>query len=189
MRLFWAVELAGDVTAAIDAATAPLRRRWPELRWTDPRGWHLTVAFIGEVDADMVGPLGDAVAAALRPIPAPSSVCLPDRAGTPRGRRGIVWLEVEDPHGGLAAVAEAVRDACAEAGAPAEARRPFRAHLTLARIPRRSVPSPARLAGTVAAAYRGPTVSLTAEEVVLLSSRRGPHGAAYTPQRRVGLQP
>ncbi|MBW3603286.1 MAG: RNA 2',3'-cyclic phosphodiesterase, partial [Actinobacteria bacterium] len=69
-RRFAAVEVPGPVRAAVDDALAPLRRRWPDLRWSDPAGWHLTVAFLGALPAARV-------AAARLALGAAAAVCPP----------------------------------------------------------------------------------------------------------------
>ncbi|NEC36497.1 2'-5' RNA ligase family protein, partial [Streptomyces rubrogriseus] len=56
MRLFAAVLPPEDVTAALAAEVAVLRGLpgADGLRWTGRPGWHLTLAFYGEVDDDVV---------------------------------------------------------------------------------------------------------------------------------------
>jgi 2'-5' RNA ligase len=66
MRLFVAVTPPPFALDEMDAVVAPLRPSWPQLRWTLRPLWHLTLAFLGEVDetaADDLGQhLGDAAA-------------------------------------------------------------------------------------------------------------------------------
>ncbi len=49
MRLFVALGPPSDALAALEAALAPLRPAWPDLRWTSRDHWHVTLAFLGEV--------------------------------------------------------------------------------------------------------------------------------------------
>jgi RNA 2',3'-cyclic 3'-phosphodiesterase len=49
MRLFIAVLPPQDALAELEAAVAPLRSSWPDLRWAGQDRWHLTLAFLGEV--------------------------------------------------------------------------------------------------------------------------------------------
>ena len=176
MRCFVALPVPAAVATMIQPAAGALRDRWPGLRWTDPLGWHLTLAFLGEVDDETAVAVCDAVAAAVADVP-PVEVHLPTSADTAPGSRGIVWLAVASPS--LAALAERVRDACDAAGAPPDRDRPFRGHLTLCRVPRRSAADPAGLARTVAAAYDGPPLSWTADRVEVLRSDRPATGARY----------
>jgi RNA 2',3'-cyclic 3'-phosphodiesterase len=137
MRLFVAVPVPSTTRAAVHAALAPLRAAHPGVRWTDPDGWHLTLAFIGELPAP--GPVLDAVG----PVAAwhrPATLALGDP-----GRFGdrVLWLAVHDePAGALVDLAADVGAGLVDAGVlPADdpaVSRPLQAHLTLAR--RRSAP-------------------------------------------------
>ncbi|WP_370325996.1 RNA 2',3'-cyclic phosphodiesterase [Euzebya sp.] len=185
MRLFWAIGVPERVRVDVEVAVAPLRERWPDLRWTDPATWHLTLAFLGEVDDGLVdsvvGSVRDAVAGS-----APVEVRLQAAAGTPGGRAGIVWLPVAHTPA-LDDLAGTVRAACRPL-APADESRPFRGHLTLARIPR-SVPGTGPLTRAVATAYAGPDVAWTADSVTLTASRTRPGGAAHQDVAEVHLTP
>ena len=50
MRLFVAIALPPEAASELDEVVAPLRPAWPDLRWTGRDAWHLTLAFLGEVD-------------------------------------------------------------------------------------------------------------------------------------------
>jgi RNA 2',3'-cyclic 3'-phosphodiesterase len=50
MRLFVALSPPAAALAELDQAAAPLRASWPELRWVGVDLWHVTLAFLGEVD-------------------------------------------------------------------------------------------------------------------------------------------
>src|ERR1700733_6042803 len=66
MRLFVAVTPPPAALDEMDAVVAPLRPSWPQLRWTLRPTWHLTLAFLGEVDEaaaeDLAQRLGEAAA-------------------------------------------------------------------------------------------------------------------------------
>ena len=51
MRLFVAVVPPDAALAELEDAVAPLREAAPELRWTGAASWHLTLAFLGEVQS------------------------------------------------------------------------------------------------------------------------------------------
>ncbi len=84
MRLFVAVAVPVPAADELDDAVAPLRRSWPALRWTGRDAWHVTLAFLGEVN--------DTVSARLMPRlerAAARHPCLPvslDGAGRLPGR-------------------------------------------------------------------------------------------------------
>jgi 2'-5' RNA ligase len=50
LRLFVAIAPPAGVLDALDARAAPLRTARGDLRWTSREAWHVTLAFLGEVD-------------------------------------------------------------------------------------------------------------------------------------------
>ena len=60
LRLFVAVEIPDRVKRAVDAAATPLQRRASDAKWTSPAQWHLTLAFLGEVDESRLAVIASA---------------------------------------------------------------------------------------------------------------------------------
>ncbi len=135
MRLFVALPLPAEVRAALAEATAGLRRSEDGLRWTRPEGWHLTVAFLGEVDDHRADEVTAVVTeAAVAHAPVELSLGEAGRFG-----RRVLWAGVDDaPPGAVAALGADVQAALAAAELPV-ARRGVHAHLTLARAGRSAV--------------------------------------------------
>ena len=52
-----AIGLPREAASELDEVVAPLRPAWPELRWTGRDAWHLTLAFLGEVDEAIIARL------------------------------------------------------------------------------------------------------------------------------------
>src|SRR6201993_2147363 len=50
MRLFVAIAPPPTVLDELDALVEPLRARRFDLRWTNREAWHVTLAFLGQVD-------------------------------------------------------------------------------------------------------------------------------------------
>ena len=149
MRLFVAIVPPPAVTAELDASTAPLRPAWPELRWTGPEAWHITLAFLGEVREEVVPELSTRLERAARrhraqPLAVRGGGAFPS---PPRAR--VVWAGLDADRPALAALAASVAAGARRAGAPSpDEDRRFRAHITLARLPRaRRRPSAHRRAG------------------------------------------
>jgi RNA 2',3'-cyclic 3'-phosphodiesterase len=117
-RLFVAVWPPDDVLDAVEALHRPVDGGG---RWTRRDQWHVTLRFLGAADADEVARALASVA-----VPAPTAVVGPEVAVL---GEGIVHL----PVAGLGDPARAVVAATAGLGRPPD-RRPFRGHLTLARI-------------------------------------------------------
>jgi 2'-5' RNA ligase len=181
-RCFVAVPAPADLRAALEKLVAAWRREpdVPDLRWTDPDGWHVTLAFLGQTDADAVPDLTSRLAAA-------ASVLAPFRAATselgafPRpGAAQSVWLGIEDREGRLGDLAAAVQAAVLDP----EARRPLRAHLTLGRSrDRRGEPL-----GTWLAGRSVPRAEIPVTDAILYRSHLGTGPARYEELARAPLR-
>jgi RNA 2',3'-cyclic 3'-phosphodiesterase len=110
------------------SATAAARSAYPQLRWTRPDQWHLTLAFLGEVGdaarADLTARLGRTAARHQ-----PMRLAL---HGAGRFGDRVLWTRVTGDVVALRGLAASVRAAARRAGVDVE-ERPYRAHLTLAR--------------------------------------------------------
>ncbi|WP_433263845.1 2'-5' RNA ligase family protein [Actinosynnema sp. CS-041913] len=100
------------MVAELAEALRPLRAEYPDLKWSTPSRWHVTLCFHGD-DAEPAGRLD-----ALRGLPSPTVRLV--GGGT---FSGVLWIGVDGP---LRPLAEA-------AGAGAD----WRPHLTVARSRRR----------------------------------------------------
>jgi RNA 2',3'-cyclic 3'-phosphodiesterase len=128
-RLFVALPVPPDVRRGLARVQERLRGAADDLRFTRPEGWHVTLAFLGDVAGeriDEVGRVVDEVVAGHGPIPL--TLAHPGRFGTK-----VLWVAVEDaPAGTVAALGERLQVAIAAAGLPVQ-EQPVRPHLTLAR--------------------------------------------------------
>jgi limonene-1,2-epoxide hydrolase len=92
----------------------------------------------------------------------------------------VLAARIEDPSDGVAALQAALSRELSSGGWYAPESRPFRGHVTVARVPRgtraRAVELPAL-----------PEVRFVSDEVTLYRSRLAPSGARYEPQRTVEL--
>jgi 2'-5' RNA ligase len=150
----------------------------PQFRWTPTGNLHLTVRFIGNVDRALVEAIAVRLAAR---SPRAFDLELGDPGTFGHGRHvRVVWQGLHDGAEAVAALAAQVEAECATAGLVAE-KRPFQAHLTLARARPRdgallsTLPEPPRLS-----AWR-------ASELVLYASRLSRMGATYESLRTVKL--
>lgn len=130
-RVFVALVVPDVVAAPLAAALASVRDRHPELTWTRPDGWHLTVAFVGSVPVAELDGVRGTVARALAAAPVGRTSLTVATAGRFGGR--VLWLGVDDdPPGAVARLGGCLQAALADAGLPVE-RREVRPHVTLAR--------------------------------------------------------
>ena len=111
-------------------ALEPISSTAPDLRWTPQGRWHITLAFLGEVDPDRVPQLVEDLQSVAATHPPLKGIHLAG-AGT---FRGSLWLGVQptERHSPADRLARAVQRAMREAGILVE-RRPWRAHMTVAR--------------------------------------------------------
>ena len=186
-RLFIAIELEEPLRSALARLQEALRERLgPGLRWVRPDSIHLTLKFLGGVEAGRVDEVGAAMGAAMRET-APFNVGLSEVGGFPSVRRArVVWAGVNGDLEALQALQQAIETEVGPLGFPAEERE-FHPHLTVARV--RSAPialSPA----DVASAAQGIDLSLArqrVEGVALIRSDLRPDGAHYEAVARASL--
>lgn len=132
-RTFLALELPDAVRNALRRRIERLARMIPEVRWVDPAGLHVTLAFLGELDDAQLEAATESAATAAG-IHAPFSLRLAGLGtfGSARSPR-VVWVGLAGEKTQLLALQTAVADELAAHGFPRE-ERPFSPHLTLARI-------------------------------------------------------
>jgi len=132
VRLFLAINLDPDVRRAIVDAAAPLRAIAPDLAWVREPQLHLTVKFLGEQPDDLAAPLADA----LRGVGERNRAIGAEVGGIgafPNFRRPrVVWIGVT-PEPKLELLHHDVESTCETLGIPIDGK-PFRPHLTLARV-------------------------------------------------------
>ncbi len=120
MRLFAAVVPPAAVIEDLVAAVDPVRATHPGLQWVPSARWHLTLAFYGEVPESTLPRVRRRLDRATRDAP---SLSLSLR-GAGRFRRQVVWIGVTGDVEPLVALAARL----------AADSRPYRPHLTVARV-------------------------------------------------------
>ncbi|MFE5191309.1 RNA 2',3'-cyclic phosphodiesterase [Streptomyces sp. NPDC056628] len=132
MRLFAAVLPPDDVVRELDTEVAALRSLpgADRLRWTARSGWHLTLAFFGEVDDDLLAGLTGRLERAAHRT-APFRLAL--RGGGQFGHGRALWTGVRGEVPELRVLAGRCEAAAEKAGVPMGEHRRYKAHLTLAR--------------------------------------------------------
>ncbi len=192
MRLFVAVEI--DEPARIAAAEAverlraDLSRRGVHLdaRWVPADNLHITLWFIGEVDEVRAAAI---VSALQRPFPyEPFELRLSGLgAFPPSGKPRVFWLGVSAGQEGLGALYTETGSRLRPLGFEAE-RRPYSAHVTIARVkdaPRGSGAIVREVLATTPAEAGSTIVSA----VTLFRSRVTSRGSTYEPVARVPFHP
>lgn len=176
MRLFLALELPPATAEALHAAIAPLRGLQPELAWAPVHKLHLTLKFLGEGDDARQSSLVqvvDRVAERYRPF----DLAVGSVGAFPNFRRPrVVWMGV-DAEARLELLHHDVEIAAADVGYELEGR-PFRPHITLARV---REPMSADRARAFARVARGISYSSSpcVDQLTLFDSATGGSGAPY----------
>ncbi len=134
MRLFVAIAPPPAVLNELDTLAGPLRESRPDLRWTHIQAWHVTLAFLGQVDEAAVTRLLPRLERAARRHQRFRLAFCGAGAFPSAGRANVLWSGLSGDRGALARLAESVTAGASRAGAPPPDKgRRFQPHLTLAR--------------------------------------------------------
>jgi len=178
IRAFLAVESSAEILAAVERFQEKLKREISgSVSWTRPQSNHLTLKFFGNIDLTDVGNISVATekhTAATSPL-----LLKIEKMGVfPDLRRPrVLWVGTAGDVEKLTALQKKLDAEFALIGFPAE-ERPFRAHLTLARI------KDARTTAGIEEAMKKhadfAAGEFEAAELILFQSRLTPQGAIYT---------
>jgi 2'-5' RNA ligase len=188
LRLFIAVTIPEEVKAKMEAAQAELRHVLPErgVRWARREQFHLTLRFLGDVDAPRVETLGDYLRAACQgfsplQLRAKGVGFFPDQR-FPR----VAWVGVNDQADQLPRLHQAVEAASQNFTAEAPGER-FTGHVTLARIKGIRRPEAEALGQVAAGMAERLFGQWTTYKVELMRSELSPKGARHTPLATIAL--
>jgi 2'-5' RNA ligase len=184
MRLFVAIDLDPEIRERVARFSESVRNLAPDVRWTPPESWHITLKFIGEVGNDV----SERVKEQLEKVnAAPANIGFRGTGffPTPRAAR-VFWAGVQ-ADSSLIAVAEGVDRVLGAIGIPFE-ERGFTPHLTLARSgsgrPGRDKQDRAnkftRLQERLEKMPEADFGTMTAREFILYQSKTSPKGSVYT---------
>ncbi len=178
MRLFFGVPIAAAASAQLEALCARLQtqRGW---HWLAERNWHITLAFMGETDGNVVAPLcelGETVAAN-------NSACkitLEQLQWWPSLSKPRLLAAVADMPGELAPLRKMLAQGLRELGVSFDGK-PLRPHVTLMRLERGVTPLSFDLPGG--------SVDVDVEALALYSSERIRGDTYYRPLWQRELAP
>jgi RNA 2',3'-cyclic 3'-phosphodiesterase len=165
MRLFVALDVPGAAVRHLERAVAEVRERHREPRWVPSDRWHVTLAFLGEVEEPQLDALSDRLERAARRHQHLSL----SFAGAGRFGNRVLWVGLRGDATLLGRLAASVAAGARKAGVPVDDR-PHRPHMTLARG--RTTSLDLRPAVTALTDYEG--TPWRAESFSLVRSRLGP---------------
>ena len=181
LRLFTAVVPPAELVDELDRFLEPRRVAEPTLRWTSPDTWHLTTAFMADVEPWRLEQLGEAFASAAERTPPFRLTLGGGGVFGPPDAAAILWLGVRSGAHELGELAVRCRNGAEHAGASTDGAR-FVPHLTLARMSRRH---DARRLLQVLEVFEHPGWEVT--ELVCVESNLRDAGARHTVIERFPL--
>lgn len=188
MRAFFAIDLPVEVKKQIAEARDGLKhylknefRRRKPLRWVEPENLHITLQFMAQLGEDDSDKLGQAVRTQLSGLKS-FYLNMGPLEWFPSSYRPRVLSLKADPHEILAELSHVLGKEIEVLGYAIEDR-PFRAHLTLARVDGLRDVDP-----LVLASFAWPVLpAMAVNEVVLFRSESHSGGSIYTPLARIKL--
>ena len=186
LRVFLAVELSSDLCRKVAEFQQQLRGNLPEVNWVRPESIHLTLKFLGYVDAAMV----EQLLPAMEPVgrnQAPLSLEIQGLGVFPHIRRPrILWIGCAGDIPSLLKLVSRIEGALVPLGFPLE-EKPYHPHLTLARIKHGNSKVGSVL--TYSGLLEQPQTlgALRIERITLFRSDVSSFGAEYTPLWRVAM--
>jgi len=199
VRTFIAIALPEEVQEYLGRWQERLKAAGANVKWTRPEQIHLTLAFLGNVPAEEL----DALAEAVRGAVAGFGPLRLRATGTgqfpPGGRPRVLWVGVRAEAGDLMGLQQALARAAAPF-AEKQDRRAYHPHLTLGRVRtgrrgrrgRGDRSGPGNLAALGRAVAEGAGEdgpAFDVDEVIVFQSDLGPQGPTYTPLACPALGP
>lgn len=182
IRTFIAIELNDVLHHALAQTQAQLQRdpAARAIRWVAPANIHLTLKFLGDVDAVHLPALERALARVCNEF-VPFTLTIGGAGAFPNTRRpNVIWVGARGQVDIATRLAEQIDAACATLGFAREART-FTPHLTLGRVKRDASPSERqRIGALIESAHIGDLGELRVERVAVMKSDLTPEGSVYT---------
>ena len=182
-RTFVALELSEAVIGALSEVRYALPSKLGKFNWVAPENLHVTMKFLGDLEAPALRGACEAATQAAAGQPAfafdvPSVQAIP-----PRGPLRMIWATPSDEQMHIAGLFGRLESALVERGFAPEGR-PFVPHITLARVRFTSQAGAIRQA---VQSIAGPFGQVQATHLTVFTSELTPQGPIYTPAVRAAL--
>lgn len=184
MRTFVAIEISEKARRALAKAIDDLKGDLGKLAWVKPGNLHLTLKFLGEIDPNDVMAIDSALKTVAKET-TPFGYEIEGLGVFPDTHKArVLWAGLRGGKKALPTLAKRVDTALADLGFKRE-RRPFSAHITIARIRK---PVEAERLEAALARYEGEFFGDEwVESIVLLESTLARGGSIYTPLATFGF--
>ncbi len=188
VRSFIAIELPDELKSGLVQLQAQLKTgRQPPVKWVDPYSIHLTLKFLGNVAADKISGITRAIEAAAQGV-SPLYLEVKGLGAFPNLRRvQVVWVGVSGEVAQLSELQQRIESNLAPLGFAPESR-PFKPHLTLARLREQASLDERQSFGELIAGTRFEAVyGFKVDSISLMRSQLTREGAIYSRLGLVGL--
>ncbi len=183
IRAFICIELPADLRQQLLDMQTQLRSLGHGVSWVKPDGIHLTLKFLGDVEAGQMDAIAEAVGRAAADI-ADFAVTVQGLGAFPNFRRPrVLWAGIQEQSGLLKKLQHQIEIELAHLGYPRE-ERDFSPHLTLGRV------KDSHQAEAIISKFqqmRFTPVVFSAGSIIVMRSDLKSDGAVYSPMRTIEL--
>ena len=187
MRSFIAIELPDELKRALGQLESRLKTAQPSsIKWVDPDSIHLTLKFLGNIDANLTGEITGVMTESARGIP-PFRLEVKDLGVFPNLKRvQVVWVGITGEIDKIAQLQQNLESNLARLGFTPEARS-FTPHLTLARLRNQASLDERQRLGQLIANTSFAAGTIKVDSISLIKSQLTREGAIYSRLRSVEL--
>jgi RNA 2',3'-cyclic 3'-phosphodiesterase len=189
-RTFIALEMNEAQQHHLAEVIRRMAKKLPGVRWVNPAGIHLTLAFLGELTDEQLGGVKHAVESAARQSkPLSYRLSRLGSFGSPRQPR-VIWMGIDEPTGALSHLHRVLNRELDRRGFEVD-KRPFSPHLTLARVRDPLSADELQQLQTILAGRQEDLVatdSYVVEHLYVMKSELSRDGAQYTCMQSYALQ-
>ena len=189
IRAFIAIELPDEIRTELGVLQKSLKTGEQNyVKWVSPDSIHLTLKFLGDIDADKVEEITGAVRESIEHIP-PFILQIKGLGVFPNLRRiQVIWVGLTGNLDSLQLIQKNIEENLAILGYPEEAR-DFTPHLTLGRVRFQPPPEELQKFGQLLTSTNFESAfKIGVESINLMKSELTPHGAIYTQLSSVNLR-
>ncbi len=184
IRAFVAISLPENIKNHIRAVQAEFKNQGLKMRWVRPENIHITLKFLGDIKKSDIENIEMAMENGARGI-SPLKLMVKGAGVFPGLRRPrVLWAGLKGDTGHLLNFWKELDKNLDKAGFPSE-NRPFKAHLTIARI--KQAIDTGKLVEMMEKFAQSESEAFIAGKITLYQSRLKPSGPVYTKLKEVSL--
>ena len=185
IRTFIGFELPEKIRSFISSIQEDLKSNGLDVRWVQPKNIHLTLKFLGNINKDDTQKVGEAIFKSAADY-APISLTAKGIGAFPGiNRPRVLWIGIRGQIDVLIQLQKSLDDQLEQIGFPKE-NRPFKGHLTLARV--KGQINRAKLINAIKKYGEFEPKSFIADNIILFKSDLKSTGAVYTKLNSLSLK-